>query len=74
MHTLTQLDTALTKTSAGGAVSGQQFDYGYDAGWNMTSRATGSGSATYTVNDRNQATTVAGYTQGYNAMGGGNGV
>jgi len=66
---LGQLDTALTKTSGGAAVSGQQFDFGYDAGWNMTSRATGSGTSTYVVNDRNQATTVASYGQSYNALG-----
>ena len=66
---LGQLDTALTKTSGGAAVSGQQFDYGYDAGWNMTNRATGAGTSAYTVNDRNQATSVAAYAQSYNAMG-----
>ena len=69
LHNLGQRDTSRIRTRGGAAVSGQQFAYCYDAGWNMTSRATGSGTSTYTVNDRNQATTVAGHSQSYNALG-----
>ena len=66
-----QLDTALTKTSGGTAVGGQQFDYGYDAGWNLATRATGTGTTTYTANDRNQATTDSSslYSRSYDANG-----
>ena len=38
-----QLDPAFAKNSGGGAVTGEQFDYGYDAGRNMTTRPTGTG-------------------------------
>ena len=68
---LGQLDTALTKTSGGAAVGGQQFDYGYDAGWNLTTLATGTGTTTYTANDRNQATADSSslYSRSYDANG-----
>ena len=53
---LGQLTTGSTFTAGGSPVNGQQFGYGYDAGWNLTSRATGSSTTTYTVNALNQAT------------------
>jgi RHS repeat-associated protein len=66
---LGQLDTALTKDVGNNPVTGQQFDYGYDAGWNNTTRATGSGTTTWSVNDRNQIANDGGASWSHDANG-----
>ncbi|MBI2925985.1 MAG: hypothetical protein HYY24_09800 [Verrucomicrobia bacterium] len=43
----------------------ESLTYGYDAGWNMTSRS----ATTYTINDRNQVTSIGGLSATYDANG-----
>ena len=66
-----QLSTGQTFTSGGTTVSGQQFSYGYNPGWSMTSRGNGSATTTYTVNQYNETTgdSSSNYARGYDKNG-----
>jgi YD repeat-containing protein len=51
-----ELRTARTYNASGGAVAAENYDYGYDAGWNLVKRTNNTSVTTYTVNNLNQAT------------------
>jgi RHS repeat-associated protein len=55
-----QLVTALGYTSGGSPISAEQLGYTYDGGWNMTERSVNGSLTAYTINDRNQVTSVSG--------------
>jgi RHS repeat-associated protein len=64
-----ELLTGLMRNGAGAAITGEQFTYGYDAGWNLTNRSTGSGSTAFPVNALNQITTSSGSSFTYDTKG-----
>jgi RHS repeat-associated protein len=66
-----ELLTAHTYNSSGTAVTGEQFGYGYDQGWNMTNRTPGSSPTTYAANNLNEVTSdsTAGYSFTYDSNG-----
>ena len=64
-----QLSSSLGYTSGGSPVAAEQLTFVYDPGWNMTNRSVNGAPTTYTVNDLNQATGIAGLTANYDANG-----
>jgi YD repeat-containing protein len=59
-----------TGLQAGGSpIANEQISFAYDTGWNLNTRTINGSPQTFTVNDRNQATSVAGQTHTYNANG-----
>ncbi len=57
---LGQLTNAPGYLSNGTPIANERLRYTYDGGWNMTARTENGVAATYTINDRNQATAISG--------------
>ena len=51
-----QLTSSLGYTSGGSPIAAEQLGFGYDAGWNMSSRSVNGSGTTYSVDDRNALT------------------
>ena len=64
-----ELTSALAYNTSGTAVTGEQWRFGYDAGWNMTGRGTGSGTNSYTANNLNEVTSDGSNAFSYDANG-----
>jgi hypothetical protein len=57
---LGQLTNAPGYTSGGTPIANEQLRYTYDGGWNITARTENGSPTTYTVNDRNQISSISG--------------
>ena len=64
-----QLSSSLGYTSGGTPIAAEQLGFGYDAGWNMSSRSVNGSGTTYSVDDRNELTAGPDPAYGYDGSG-----
>ena len=64
-----QLTSSLGYTSGGSPIAAEQLGFGYDAGWNMSSRSVNGAGTTYSVDDRNELTAGPDPAYGYDGNG-----
>ena len=64
-----QLSSSLGYTSGGTPIAAEQLGFGYDAGWNMSSRSVNGSGTTYSVDDRNALTAGPDPAYGYDGNG-----
>ncbi|HEY5909953.1 MAG TPA: RHS repeat-associated core domain-containing protein [Verrucomicrobiae bacterium] len=64
-----QLTSSLGYTSGGSPIASEQLGFGYDGGWNMTSRSVNGTPSSYIVNDLNQVTNAANVPCSYDQNG-----
>lgn len=64
-----EVRTARAYNSAGTPVASENFDFGYDAGWNMLKRTNNAAVTSYTINNLNQITADGGASWGHDNNG-----